>query len=331
MSDPAGEAGRAVTVVIPTRDRRRLLLRTLGTVRAQVEVAIRIVVVDDAGRDGSADAVRSLADDRIEIMRHDRSAGVSGARNAGVERVATPWVAFVDDDDLWAPDKLRTQLAALDDHPGAQWSCAGAIPVDAGGVPTGGHPPPAEADVLPRLLAVNVVPGGGSGLVVATDLVRSVGGFDSGLSNLADWDLAIRLALQSPCATVARPLVGYLVDPGGMAHDIHRSRRELRLLESRYADERRVRGVVFDWPAWLSYLAYLADNSGRRALSSRLHLEMLLRHRRVRSLGSIGLNLMPERVLRARLARAAPDMPAGWTEEARVWLPDPLMASDVGA
>lgn len=314
------EPGEVVTVVIPTHDRRELLLQTLRSVVAQEGVEIRAVVVDEAGHDGSGTAVRDLGDDRIEVLRHERAEGVSRARNSGVARVASTWVAFVDDDDLWAPDKLRSQLAALAGKPSAGWSCVGAVHIDASGAITGGQEPPRGSGLADRLLGVNLVPGGGSGLLVRTDLVREVGGFDPRLSNLADWDFAIRLGLRSPCAVVPNPLVAYRVVPTGMAHDIERGRRELRLIEARYAELRAARGIAFDWPSWLSYLAYLADNGGRRWASSRLHLELLLRHRRTRSLGSIGLNLMPERILRARLARSGPTFPDGWTAEAERWL-----------
>src|SRR3954447_10556192 len=87
-----------VSVVIPTRNRRELLLRTLGSVLRQRRVAVSVVVVDDAGSDGSAGAVRRLEDPRIQVVRHPVRRGVAQARNTGIEHVQTAWVAFVDDD-----------------------------------------------------------------------------------------------------------------------------------------------------------------------------------------------------------------------------------------
>lgn len=315
-----------VTAVIPTHNRRHLLLRTVRSVLAQDDVAVRIVVVDDAGDDGSDAAVRELGDDRIRLVRRERNGGVSRARNEGLDQVETEWVAFVDDDDIWAPDKLRAQLAALADEPQAQWSCVGAVHLDGNGRVIGGQEPPTTADFTDLLLGANVVPGGGSGLLVRTSLVRQVGGFDPALSNLADWDFAIRLSLCSTCAIVPRPLVGYMVHPLGMGHHVERGRRELRLLEARHAAERTARGIAIDWPSWLSYCAYVADDSGRRWLSTRLHLELLFRHRHVRSIGSIGLNVLPERFLRDRLAKAVRSLPHGWVAEAEGWLAEGVAA-----
>ncbi|MEJ7703153.1 MAG: hypothetical protein WKF47_05650 [Geodermatophilaceae bacterium] len=68
-----------------------------------------------------------------------------------------------------------------------------------------------------RLLTSNIIPGGASSVLARTELVRRVGGFDQRLSNMADYDLWIRLALASPLAGVDRPLVGYFVHSTGMA------------------------------------------------------------------------------------------------------------------
>ena len=92
-----------VTVVIPTHNRRALLARTLHSVLAQRHVDLAVVVVDDGGSDGTAKALDDLNDTRVTVVRHDRPRGVSAARNSGIAKAVTPWLAFVDDDDLWAP------------------------------------------------------------------------------------------------------------------------------------------------------------------------------------------------------------------------------------
>ena len=76
-----------------------------------------------------------------------------------------------------------------------------------------------------------------------TDLVREVGGFDEALSNLADYDLWIRLGLAASLAVVDRPLVGYRVHNSGMAHNVRRAEQELGYVEAKYRAVRRERGV----------------------------------------------------------------------------------------
>jgi glycosyltransferase involved in cell wall biosynthesis len=216
-----------VSVIIPTRNRRELLLRAVRSVLRQRDVTLSVVVVDEASTDGSAEALHSLADPRVHVVRHESPRGVSQARNTGLQQVESPWVAFLDDDDLWAPDKLSAQLEALRQQPRAQWACTGAVNVDSRCQILNVSYPPCDPDVSGPLLTLNVVPGGGSGVLVATALARQVGGFDDALANLADWDFYIRLSLQSPVAAVQAPLVGYHVHAAGMAHDIERSSREI--------------------------------------------------------------------------------------------------------
>src|SRR2546421_10333643 len=111
-----------ISVVIPTRNRRALVSRALTTVLGQRNVDIEVFVVDEGSSDGTAELVRSLADSRVTVVRHETPKGVANARNAGLARARAPWVAFLDDDDVWAPDKLALQRDAAT---GARWACGG--------------------------------------------------------------------------------------------------------------------------------------------------------------------------------------------------------------
>jgi hypothetical protein len=94
MTSPRSTGGGAgpgpeISVVVPTYNRRDLLLRTLGTVRGQQGVDLEVVVVDDGSSDGSADAVRALRDPRISVVSLPGSGGVAAARNAGLAAAAS--------------------------------------------------------------------------------------------------------------------------------------------------------------------------------------------------------------------------------------------------
>lgn len=103
-----------VTVVVATRDRREELLRTLGHLE-RLEPRPPVVVVDNASTDGTAEAVRE-GFPGVELVRQDRNTGCV-ARNTGVARARTPYVAFCDDDSWWAPGSLEAAADALDAHP----------------------------------------------------------------------------------------------------------------------------------------------------------------------------------------------------------------------
>jgi glycosyltransferase involved in cell wall biosynthesis len=309
-----------VTVIIPTKNRKVLLARTLDSVLAQRGVDLAVLVVDDGGHDGTESSVNALGDSRVSVVRHAESRGVSAARNAGIQSATTRWLAFVDDDDLWAPSKLRLQLDALAADPSAGWSCTGSLNIDAQCTVSGWATPPLDPDVGDLLLRQNMVPGGGSGVLASRELSISVGGFDEALSNIADWDFYIRLALGSRLAPVARPHLGYFIHVQGMAHDVHRSEREYAYLEVKYGKERQRRNVTLNKQVWLHYLAGMAYSGGQRGTGMRLHAELAARHHRWRSLRSIGMGLAPDRVRLARTGRLPAPLPAGWTEEATEWL-----------
>src|SRR5687768_7474043 len=75
-------------------------------------VDLAVVVVDDGSTDGTYDRLQAIDDPRLEVLRLSRNQGVSTARNAGLERASTEWVAFLDDDDAWAPSHLAGLLQA---------------------------------------------------------------------------------------------------------------------------------------------------------------------------------------------------------------------------
>jgi glycosyltransferase involved in cell wall biosynthesis len=269
-SPGARYGAEAVTVVIPTHDRRRLLLRALDSVVRQRDVRPEIVVVDDGSTDGTADAVRDLRLPRLRLVRHAESRGVSGARNAGLAQVHTPWVAFLDDDDLWAPDKLRRQLRSLEDRPDARWSCVCALHVD-GDLRVGRvSPPPASGRVGDQLLRGPAVPGGGSGVLVDSAFAREVGGFDEELSILADWDFYLRLGLGSPVAAVDEPLLAYYVHSDSMYHDPEGLVRELSRMRRKYGGSDDAVPFAPDLAHWYVRVARMAHHLGDDRTALRL-------------------------------------------------------------
>jgi hypothetical protein len=237
-------------------------------------------------------------------------------------------VAFVDDDDVWAPEKLQAQLAAIAADKSARWSCVGSVNIDDQATVLWWADPLYQRDLSRALLASNSIPGGGSGVLASTRISRAVGGFDETMSNLADWDFYLRLAQESPVAAVHAPMVGYLVHADSMAHNIARSATEYAYMKSKYAGLRMALGVQLDEVQWLSYLAGMAFNGGHRWTGFRLHLQLALRHGRLRSLRSMGMALVPRRVYVARAHRGSVQVPAVWVQSVAAWL-RPVTAAKV--
>jgi len=227
-----------VSVVIPTRDRAGLLERTLAGALGQRHVEVEVIVVDDGSTDGTAALVEDLGDPRLRLVRHEFARGVASARNRGVAEARAAWVAFLDDDDLWAPSKLRSQLhsAALAE---ASFAFCGAVMVDERLRVLRTFEQPDSERLAETLASMNAIPAGCSNVVARTDLVRSVGGFDERLFQLADWDLWYRLACAARAASTREVLVAYVMHRANMllTHKPDVS-RELDYLATKVADHR---------------------------------------------------------------------------------------------
>jgi glycosyltransferase involved in cell wall biosynthesis len=201
-----------VTVVIPTRDRWGLLeRRALRSALRQENVRVEVVVVDDGSAEQAPASVG--ADERVRLVRHETSRGVAAARNTGIGEARAAWTAFLDDDDLWAPRKLREQLDRLAAE-GASFVYSSVAHTNVAGdvLTVDAAPPP--GDVRDLLLAGHVIPGAASNVVVRTGLLREIGGFDDRLFILEDPDLALRLLQRAHAAACDDVHVAYLQHEG---------------------------------------------------------------------------------------------------------------------
>lgn len=108
----AMNASPAVSVVIPTANRKELLKKALDSVLAQTFSDFEIVVVDD-GEGEAKEVVDSFNDPRISYIRNEVKKGGAGSRNAGIQKARGEFVAFLDDDDMWIPEKLSLQMESL--------------------------------------------------------------------------------------------------------------------------------------------------------------------------------------------------------------------------
>ena len=302
-----------ITAVIPTHNRRDLLLLTLQSVLRQRNVNLEVVVVDDGSADDTRAVVTAIEDRRVRLICHDRSTGVSTARNHGAQEAEGRWLAFCDDDDLWAPDKLARQLAAAAEAR-CTWSYGGAVRIDAAHRIIGGTPPPRPEQLTKWLPRWNLMPGGSSNVIVRVDAFHTAGGWDPALVNLADWDLWARLAREGPPACVAAPLVGYRIHCRNASADTALILREARLLDGRY-------GARIDYGELHHYLACVCLRSGRRrpAVS---HLARSAARGQVRDVAHTLAVLARTRLAR-RLPALRPRRPAAhsaWIAEAETWI-----------
>jgi glycosyltransferase involved in cell wall biosynthesis len=293
-----------VTVVIPTRDRRRRLAATLASVLRQRDVDLEVIVVDDGSMDGTAESVMALGDPRIRVVRREHAGGPAKARNAGIGAARGGWIAFLDDDDLWAPGKLRRQLDTARTL-GASWCYCAAAHIDEQARVLFVAVPPGPATLAAALQGRNPVPAGASNVIVETALLRRLHGFDEGLSHFADWDMWIRLTASGRAAVVDAPLVGYMQHLRNMRGQDSKSLR----LELRRLDAKHHRSVDPADPERAILLRWIAEGylgSGERLAAARLYLSLAVRTRSARDLFGLVESVIGLRARRSvRALRAA--------------------------
>ena len=112
-----------VSVIIPTRDRPTLLLRAINSVLSQTHQEFEVIVVVDEPDKDTDSAVQSLHDPRVRLILNSYSLNAAGARNAGADHATGDWIAFLDDDDQWLPNKLERQIAFASGRAPALVSC----------------------------------------------------------------------------------------------------------------------------------------------------------------------------------------------------------------
>jgi len=296
-----------VSVVIPTRDRPALLAHTLKTVLWQEDVDAEVLVVDDGIGSDTGAVLDRVGDSRVHLLRNSGPPGVSGARNSGIAAAKGHWIAFVDDDDLWAPGKLRAQLSVAEEA-GAAWVYAGDVTVDEDLRVRGGAPPPAPEQMIGDLRKYNSVPAGASNVVVRRDVLDAVGGFDTELRTSEDWDLWLRLAATSLPASVPRPLVALRIHRGMASHAVDQMLADIDTIAHRH-------GIPVDRARHERWAAWICLEDGRRAVALRHYARAVMAGDFI-SLGRAAVALIDPRVTRRRW----PSHDDGWAFEAQTWL-----------
>ncbi len=245
-----------VAAIIPTHDRASWVLRAVRSVLAQTRPPEQVIVVDDGSSDGTAELLARETPEVVVVRQARR--GVSAARNRGIAAASTPWLAFLDSDDEWLPEKLERQLDALAENPDHVLCHTEEVWIRRGN------------QVLPR--RIHKKRGGWifeeclercaispSAAIVHRRVFDAIGTFDESLPACEDYDLWLRMCARYPVLLVDEPLVRKY---GGHADQLSRAfvgvdRYRIRALEKLLADPQ---------------VSAAARNSARRTLQERIRI-----------------------------------------------------------
>ncbi|MET0069028.1 MAG: glycosyltransferase family A protein [Candidatus Thiodiazotropha sp.] len=207
----------SVSVVIPTHNRAHTLPRALDSVLAQSCQPLEIIVVDD----GSEDETAQLMEERYGSCDYLRQAnrGVSSARNLGIEKARGEWIALLDSDDRWLPNKLQLQLEALTGAPGYRLCHTDELWIRKGVRVNQMHKHAKSGGrIFQRCLPLCVI--SPSSVILHHSLFEEFGLFDTELPACEDYDLWLRICAREEVLFIDQPLIEKY---GG--HDDQLSRR----------------------------------------------------------------------------------------------------------
>jgi glycosyltransferase involved in cell wall biosynthesis len=195
----------SITALIAVYNGADLIRRSIDSVIAQSSPATEFIVVDDGSTDSTAEIIRSYGP-QVRYVHQDNR-GVAAARNRGISLATSDWVAFLDHDDEWLPNKLERQRACLLANLSAAICYSGLWYHDIEGKTAFKYRP--VSDLWPSARLRN--PFAPSVAVIRKEALLAVGGFDESLKGASceDWDLFVRLLTRYPVVAVPEALTHY--------------------------------------------------------------------------------------------------------------------------
>lgn len=257
-----------VTVVLPVYNAAKTIEQTIASVLEQTFHAFELIVIDDGSTDDSLQRLLAIAatDERIHLVSR-ANGGVSSARNFGVELGVAPYVAFIDADDIWAPEKLGCHVALHRDDPtlAASYARIGFLPEHAG---TLAECRTVSTPLRDRLGLVDVLGENPvctmSNLFLRRDWFAYSGGLDTALSHAEDQEFVAQLVARGArVESIDAVLVGYRFSPDGLSMDLERMKAGWHQVAHCYLDGPELASLE---ALYLRYLARRTLRSGGSAI-----------------------------------------------------------------
>ena len=225
-----------ISVVIPTYNNEETIYETVNSVLSQTFVDLEVVVVNDGSEDETLTKLRAINDSRLRIFSQKNS-GVSSSRNYGIAATSGDFVAFLDADDVWVPDKLASQLKALQANPQAAVAYSWVDYIDStGAFLRPGRHSKFQGNVYTQLLKSNFLECGSNPLIRRLAL-QQVGGFDVELDYGEDWEMWVRLAKRYEFVLVESPQVLYRISTSSASFNFQKHETlKIKSIETVFAD-----------------------------------------------------------------------------------------------
>jgi glycosyltransferase involved in cell wall biosynthesis len=260
---------KRVSAIVPTRDRSRQLREALTSIRALEgpDLEIELIVVDNGSRDDTEAVAAELGARFVRVSQR----GAAASRNEGMRLATAPYIAFLDDDDLWLSGHIRPHLQMLEEHTEYDAVVGQIVLTDCDLGPQGAPYPttlPADGNVFASFL--HWIPQVGA-TVARTSVRDTVGNFDPEYEGDEDWDWHLRLALRHQVGFVASPSMLFRQRALGATADQH----WIRLRNMRRVFLNNVRRAGSKGPGWSSAVRLFLHQNGQFCAYFEQHAQAL--------------------------------------------------------
>jgi glycosyltransferase involved in cell wall biosynthesis len=205
-TDP-DQSAPAVSVILPAYNAADTIAAAVGSVREQTFHDWELIVVDDGSSDGTWDVVSSLTadSDHEHAIRLEQNQGLAAARNTAIARARGEWIALLDADDTWTPEKLDRCMTYLDEHPDLRVVYSPMAAVREDGTPMVGHSKPCHAGWLSEKLFLSIFVHDPA-TVFHRSVIEEVGGFDESLRVSIGHEFWLRVSTKFEFGLIDQPL-----------------------------------------------------------------------------------------------------------------------------
>jgi glycosyltransferase involved in cell wall biosynthesis len=220
-----------VSVIIPTYNRAEFLRSAIRSVLNQTFQDFEIAIIDDASKDHTREVITDFNDVRIKVIHNQVSKGAAGSRNIGIMNTNCKYIAFLDDDDEWLPEKLQVQTRLLDDSP-----------QEVGGVCTGRFTIEKESR---RVLSIEIPETTDiyksnfittSSVLLRRECFEKCGLFDENMPTSSDYDMWIRISEKFSFRIIRKSLINYYIHKNRLTGDYEKKVKGLEILFKKYGD-----------------------------------------------------------------------------------------------
>lgn len=227
---------KLVSIILPTYNRAYVLNRAIDSVMGQTFKDWELIIIDDNSKDNTEDFIKGINDKRIKYIKNIKNLGGAEARNVGIRIAQGSYIAFLDSDDEWLPQKLEKQVVVLDSK-----KDIGCVYVD---FHTANFekkqtysPIKKEGYIYSELQRANFITL--PSLMVRRECLESAGIFDKSLPRLQDWDLLLRLSLKYKISFIDEKLLNVFYSEDSITANRKSYSVALELILDKYQDEYR--------------------------------------------------------------------------------------------